>query len=334
MQIYKGRPQFNIQDRIIRQGGVTYQFNADGQLTQRGSDTFQYSSTGELLQATISGQTITYSYDGMRRWVAKTDSTGAWQYLYGNIKNPFQLTAMREPAGVLSYYYYDDNGMLFAFDKGGTRYYVATDQVGTPKVITDATGTVVKQMEFDSFGMWTVDSKPEFDMPVGFAGGIVDTRTTLVRFGYRDYEPGTGRWTAKDPIFFAGGQGNLFGYVQNNPINLTDPEGKFPVLPAIIAGGAVAAGGWYLYNHNETFRGVVDSILGNTVPDSGIGTVGTVLLNPDPPRSVLKAAVDRFNKEQAMNFENYSTLDISQYENDYPGALNAYNTAKKNRGCK
>jgi RHS repeat-associated protein len=146
---------------------------------------------------------------------------------------------MRDPAGVLSYYYYDDSGLLFAFDKGGTRYYVATDQLGTPKVITDTTGTVVKQMEFDSFGMWTFDSNPGFDVPVGFAGGIVDTRTTLVRFGYRDYEPGTGRWTAKDPIFFAGGQGNLFGYVQNNPVNRIDPFGlweieiggiKFPLI--------------------------------------------------------------------------------------------------------
>ena len=45
--------------------GVTYQFNPDGQMTQRGTDTFQYSAKGELLQATVSGQTITYSYDGM-----------------------------------------------------------------------------------------------------------------------------------------------------------------------------------------------------------------------------------------------------------------------------
>ena len=32
---------FDAQDRITSQGGVTYQFNADGQLTQRGQDTFQ-----------------------------------------------------------------------------------------------------------------------------------------------------------------------------------------------------------------------------------------------------------------------------------------------------
>jgi RHS repeat-associated protein len=63
-------------------------------------------------------------------------------------------------------------------------------------------------------------------LPVGFAGGLADTTTGLVRFGYRDYEPATGRWTAKDPIFFKGGQGNLYGYTRNNdPVNWKDPTG-------------------------------------------------------------------------------------------------------------
>jgi RHS repeat-associated protein len=219
--------EYDDQDRIVWQGGVTYQLNSDGQLTQRGADTFQYSAMGELLQATANGQSITYGYDGMGRRISRTDSTGTWQYLYGNLNQPFQLTAMRDPAGVLSYYYYDENGKLFAFDKGGTRYYVATDQVGTPKVVSDAAGNTVKFLEFDSFGMWTYDSNPDFELPVGFAGGIIDSQTTLVRFGYRDYEPWSGRWAARDPVFFRGGQGNLFAYVQNNPINRVDPFGLY-----------------------------------------------------------------------------------------------------------
>jgi RHS repeat-associated protein len=216
---------YDSQDRIIGQGGVTYQFNSDGQMIQRGPDTFQYSAMGELLQADSNGQTATSGYDGMGRRISRTDSTGTYQYLYGNLKQPFQLTAMRDPAGVLSYYYYDDTGKLFAFDKGGTRYYVATDQVGTPKVVSDAAGNAVKLLEFDSFGMWTFDGNPDFALPVGFAGGLIDTDTQLVRFGYRDYDPHVGRWAAKDPIFFKGGQGNLFQYVQNNPVNWIDPWG-------------------------------------------------------------------------------------------------------------
>ncbi|MCK5344490.1 MAG: RHS repeat-associated core domain-containing protein, partial [Candidatus Heimdallarchaeota archaeon] len=69
-----------------------------------------------------------------------------------------------------------------------------------------------------------------FDMPFGFAGGLHDLDTGLVRFGYRDYDPDIGRWTAKDPILFAGGDTDLFGYCLNDPINLIDPLGLFTIV--------------------------------------------------------------------------------------------------------
>ena len=46
-----------------------------------------------------------------------------------------------------------------------------------------------------------------------------------MRFGARDYDPRVGRWTAKDPIRFAGGDANLYGYVLGDPVNLVDPSG-------------------------------------------------------------------------------------------------------------
>ncbi len=60
----------------------------------------------------------------------------------------------------------------------------------------------------------------------GFAGGLHDRDTKLVRFGVRDYDPDTGRWTAKDPILFNGGDTDLYGYCLNDPLNGVDPEGE------------------------------------------------------------------------------------------------------------
>ena len=37
--------------------------------------------------------------------------------------------------------------------------------------------------------------------------------------------PALGRWTAKDPISFSGGDTNLYGYVLNDPVNMADPAG-------------------------------------------------------------------------------------------------------------
>ena len=109
--------------------------------------------------------------------------------------------------------------------KDGATYYLGYDQVGTLKVVADASGNVVKKIGYDSFGNILNESNPTFAVPFGFAGGLHDRDTGLVRFGHRDYDPETGRWTAKDPILFAGGDTDLYGYCLDDPINWIDPEG-------------------------------------------------------------------------------------------------------------
>jgi RHS repeat-associated protein len=109
-------------------------------------------------------------------------------------------------------------------------------------MVTDEDGTLLREIEYDSFGNIVADSAPEIKLAFGFAGGLYDTDTGLIRFGYRDYDPETGRWTARDPIGFDGGDTNLYGYVLGDPVNGIDPEGT--VVQAI---GAVVAAGGVLY---------------------------------------------------------------------------------------
>lgn len=63
---------------------------------------------------------------------------------------------------------------------------------------------VVQRMDYESFGQVLADSNPGFQ-PFGFAGGLYDRDTGLVRFGARDYDPVVGRWTNKDKSGFRGG---------------------------------------------------------------------------------------------------------------------------------
>jgi RHS repeat-associated protein len=97
---------------------------------------------------------------------------------------------------------------------------------GKTNAVTSEAGTVAQRMDYDVFGNVVQDSNPGFQ-PFGFAGGIYDVDTGLVRFGARDYDPETGRWTAKYPILFNGGDSNLYGYVVNDPVNFIDPTGIF-----------------------------------------------------------------------------------------------------------
>ncbi len=120
---------------------------------------------------------------------------------------------------------YADARMPFAMTMGGAVFYLAYDQVGSLRVVADASGNVVKQIDYDSFGNIITETNPGMKIPFGFAGGLHDRDTGLVRFGYRDYDPDTGRWTAKDPILFAGGDTDLYGYCLNDPVNWIDSLG-------------------------------------------------------------------------------------------------------------
>ena len=217
---------YDNQDRIVSLGSTSYVFDDDGYLAQRGTDTFVYSTRGELLSTTAVGSgEIRYAYDGYGRRVARTDDSGTVQYLYGNPGNLFLITAIRDLSDVLTVYEYDEQGLLFAMERGGVRYYIATDQIGSPRVITDVNGAVVKILEYSAYGVRLTDSAPTFDMPFGYAGGLEDRATGMVRFGYRDYDQASGRWMARDPALYAGGQANLYVYVGNDPINGRDPLG-------------------------------------------------------------------------------------------------------------
>jgi RHS repeat-associated protein len=113
--------------------------------------------------------------------------------------------------------------------KGGVTYRIITDHLGSTRLVVDvATGTIAQRIDYDEFGVVLMDTNPGFQ-PFGFAGGLYDPQTKLVRFGARDYDAETGRWTAKDPILFAGGDTNLYRYALGDPVNSSDTSGLQPL---------------------------------------------------------------------------------------------------------
>jgi RHS repeat-associated protein len=179
--------------------------------------------------------------DGLgRRVVKEINGVASQQFLY---QSQLQLAAVLDPTGhIVSEFVYGTKANVPDYMvQGGVTYRIISDNLGSPKVVVNsATGAVVETISYDEFGNVLSDSNPGF-IPFGFAGGIYDRDTGLLRFGARDYDPSIGRWLAKDPLLFGGGDTNLYGYVANDPVNWTDPSGKCPLCVAAGIGAAVGA---------------------------------------------------------------------------------------------
>ena len=223
---------YDAQDRLITYGNNSYTYTANGELFTR-TDTstsettsYVYDVIGNLKSVTLpDGKQIEYVIDGRNRRIGKkVNGTLVQGFLYQGRLRP--VVELDGTGSVVSRFVYATRSNVPDYMiKAGVTYRIVTDHLGSPRLVIDvATGTVAQRMDYDEFGQVLSDTNPGFQ-PFGFAGGIYDRDTKLVRFGARDYDAEIGRWTAKDPIRFAGGDGNLYAYVLNNPINLLDPSG-------------------------------------------------------------------------------------------------------------
>jgi RHS repeat-associated protein len=236
---------YDDQDRLLSYGAAIYTYAANGELATKtvgGQVTsYQYDLLGNLVRVILpNGTTIDYLIDGLNRRVGrKVNGVLTQAFLYDSDN---RVVAELDGAGnVVSEFVYGtlENAPDYLI-KAGQIYRMICDHLGSPRLMVNATnGQIAQRIDYDAFGRVLVETAPGFQ-PFGFAGGLYDGDTQLVRFGVRDYDAETGRWTAKDPILFGGGQANLYAYVGNDPLNSIDPNGledwssgPSPQLPAI-----------------------------------------------------------------------------------------------------
>ncbi len=225
-----GSATYDDQDRLLTYGTKSYTYTANGELASKseGAHTvrYTYDVAGNLRRVELPGGTaIDYVIDAANRRIAKkVNGVQVRGFLYGIGGAP--LAELDGGGAVAATFIYASKGNVpDVMLRGGNTYRIVTDHLGSVRWVLDAeTGQVLQRMDYDAFGRVTFDSNPGFQ-PFGFAGGLYDYQTGLVRFGARDYDAETGRWTSKDPIGFAGGDTNLYGYVVNDPVNFKDSSG-------------------------------------------------------------------------------------------------------------
>ena len=195
--------------------------------SENGDTTFYtYDNLGNLISVLMSdGTFIEYLIDGQNRRIGKLVN-GQYKkgWIYQDQINP--VAELDSLGNISSRFVYGSKGHVPDYIvKNGVTYSFVTDHLGSVRFVTDiATGNVVQSISYDEFGNVLSDTNPEFQS-FGYAGGLYDETTGLVRFGARDYDAGVGRWTAKDPIGFGGGDVNFYIYSINSPLNYIDING-------------------------------------------------------------------------------------------------------------
>jgi hypothetical protein len=121
------------------------------------------------------------------------------QFFYGNLQHPDQITHIYDHASKkFTNLYYDNHDRLFAMEREGSIYYIVCDPMGSPILILNSMGSVVKQMTHDPLGQILSDSAPDFPFPLGYKSGIIDHITGLLFLGSKVYDPTIGRGTSPD----------------------------------------------------------------------------------------------------------------------------------------
>jgi RHS repeat-associated protein len=250
---------YDAQDRLIT-------FTLAG-----GSWVLDYSNNGDLLQKLSSGQTYSFDYDlssnlrsvqavgttsadvnyvidGLNRRIGKGVTPGVGSAVNEGLLYDEQGRVVAELDGsnnVLSTFVYGLKPNVPDYMvRGGVSYRIISDWRGDVRLVVDTTkvgaAAIVQRVDYDEWGIVTYLVDPEYApdgpalcfQPFGFAGGLWEPSTGVVRFGARDYDPLMRRWIQKDPIGFAGGQENVYVYVGDDPINGGDPAGTgFPCTP-------------------------------------------------------------------------------------------------------
>lgn len=185
-------------------------------------------------RATDAKYTVHYSGGQTTVTVNQQTNGGTW-----NLLGTFNLDAASyvELTDQANGYVIADAVRIVGTGTGGTpqTLYVHTDHEGTPRLATNAAGTVVWRWGGAAFGDTAPNEDPDGDgipttISLRFAGQYADGESGLYYNWNRYYDPRTGRYLSSDPIGLRGGL-NTYTYVENNPLTSVDPNGLLGYRP-------------------------------------------------------------------------------------------------------
>jgi RHS repeat-associated protein len=207
---------------LVNKAKQTY--DAAGHLTNDGTNSYTWNDRGQLVSVTGTGLNESYGYSpaGLRTQVTSGGSTTSYLWdLSGN--QVAELTSGTVKATELTGLGADRTPIRT--DANGSRSQL-TDRLGSTVATTDATGVVKSQFGYTPYGQQAASGESIPGAPA-FTGRTTSSVTGLQYNRDRYYNPTLGRFISQDPTGQAGGL-NTYAYVDDDPVNATDPSGDGP----------------------------------------------------------------------------------------------------------
>jgi len=304
-------------ERLNSDPNYTYVYDNNGNLTQRrgvrvGLRTFYtYSSANQLLttQTNLPGekgfsQTVSFTYDAIGRRTQKIVSGVAANYTRRYAYDGSNIIAEYDGSNNLLAQYTngptaDDvlsvnvttQGVTASLAKNAGSYMYLKDQIGSIVDVTDTNSNRLQHYIYSAYGMILgiqdasgndISASPVLNTSRTFAGREYDSELALYFNRARFYDPSSGRFISKDPIWPSSGI-NGYIYGANNPMLYKDSSGLAPITSieepfgeitpyqaAILSTGFKAASNAY-----QAVGLPAASLVGIASASAGVSAIGT-----------------------------------------------------------
>ena len=215
-------------NRLLDDTTFAYNYDDNGNLIQKvdkatnATTTYTYDAENQLIQISMpNGIVAKYRYDGLGRRIEKDVDGTITRYVYD--KEDILMEFDGSNSKIVSYTHGLGIDEPLIMERDGSSFFYHTDGLGSITDLTDSSGAISQSYVYDSFG--NIDQQVGFTVnPYTYTGREFDPESGLYYYRARYYNAEAGRFINEDPIGLLGGL-NLYGYANNNSINLIDSFG-------------------------------------------------------------------------------------------------------------